>query len=51
MNKEQAHKIVTEVCNVYKGTFQEHQTIRMALAILTPAEEAKEVKKAKEVNE
>jgi hypothetical protein len=34
MTKEQAFVIIARICNNYKGTLQEHQTIQQALTML-----------------
>lgn len=42
MNKEEAYKILVQVCSQFKGTLQEHQTIQTALEQFKPIEESKE---------
>jgi hypothetical protein len=44
MNKEQAYKIILQVCEQFRGTLSEHQTIQQALAVLKPVEEKKDKK-------
>jgi hypothetical protein len=39
MNKEEAYKIIEQVCVQFKGTLQDHQAIQMALKELKPVSE------------
>lgn len=39
MNKEEAYKIIEQVCVQFHGTLQEHQVIQQALKQLKPEQE------------
>lgn len=47
MQKEEAIKIIEQVCAQFRGTLQEHQAIQTALAVIKTLEEKKEEKKDK----
>lgn len=47
MQKEEAIKIIEQVCAQFRGTLQDHQVIQTALAVIKTLEEKKEEKKAK----
>ena len=44
MDKKQAIEIISQICSIYKGTLQEHQTIQEALQFINTLEEVKENK-------
>ena len=39
MNKEEAFKVLEQVCTQFRGTLQEHQTIQTALQQFKPEQE------------
>lgn len=38
MEKQEAYKVIEQVCTQFRGTLQEHQTIQGALKELKPLE-------------
>ncbi len=44
MQKDEAIKIIEQVCAAYKGTLQEHQAIQQALMVIKDEDKPKEKK-------
>ena len=47
MTKQEAVKVLDQVCGVYKGTREEHNILIQALKVIESLEEPKEEKKEK----
>lgn len=42
MDKQEAFKVLSQVCSVFKGSLQEHTSIQTALQLLKPVEKKPE---------